>query len=67
MMDTGDRVTHAASMFRDYVLPYTLLCLDPTGRLVKLPSKCGYSLIIEEWEINRNIKEKLCYVVLDFQ
>eukprot|EP00388_Colpodella_angusta_P001073 GDKJ01003598.1.p1 GENE.GDKJ01003598.1~~GDKJ01003598.1.p1 ORF type:complete len:420 (+),score=100.30 GDKJ01003598.1:24-1283(+) len=72
VVDIGHGVTHVVPVFEGYSLPHAIMRMniagnDVTDYLCELLTAKGYRLTtVGEREVVQDIKEKLCYVVRDY-
>jgi len=71
-LDVGDGVSYSVPIYESYTLPHSIYRIDVAGRdltnyFIKMMNERGLASVANiEHEIARDIKEKHCYVAIDF-
>lgn len=72
VLDSGDGITHTIPIYNGYAISHAFRQLDIGGRdvtelLLNTLIERGFTFTERDYNIVRDIKEKICYVALDFE
>ena len=72
VVDSGDGVSHTVPVFEGFTLPHAVEKMEIAGRVLtdymqKLLLECGHNMTSSsDFQILRDIKEKLCFIAQDY-
>ncbi|KAI3609206.1 actin [Moniliophthora roreri] len=72
VIDSGDGATHVVPIYEGFALPHTIMRMDIAGLdlthfLMKNLVERGYQFTTSDEHVVRDIKQKSCYVALNFE
>jgi actin-related protein len=73
VVDSGSRLTNVVPIYEGYSLPHAIMKMntagyDLTNYLLKILSELEMNFsMATEFEVIKDLKEKLCYIAIDFE